>query len=162
MKRLLFMLLILTGCGPEFKKDPVVVDEELAEYAHRFEQDIGVGSGGISMAFGVLEGNTVGLCSIGPSGRKITIDSEYWSLISESQKEELMYHELGHCAMELDHDEGLLPNNCPVSIMYPYTFDYCYARYTSHYKEELRSKRSSRALSSMMSHEISCDVHASH
>lgn len=162
MKKLFVLLLLLCGCGQEIKKDPVTVDYELAEYAQRFEREIGVSTSEISMVFGKLRGNTVGVCLVRPSGKKITIDFGYWSMISDSQKEELMYHELGHCAMDLDHDESVLSNNCPVSIMYPYTFDYCYLNYTGYYKEELKNKRSTNFLKGQFSHEISCDAHVSH
>lgn len=134
--------------------DPVIIDQELAAYAYRFEEEIGVSADGISLGFGDLDGYVVGTCSIGSSGRKITIDREFWDRIEEHVKEELMYHELGHCAMYLDHDESIADSGCPVSVMYPYVLDYCYLHHADEYKQDLRGRRGTGTLSTKSIHEI--------
>lgn len=130
------LALALSSCG----KKPVIVDAELLEYAMRFEQDMGVSTAGINMVFGELEGSKVGLCSIKNGEVKITVDKEYWATIAEPQRESLMYHELGHCAMGLGHDEAKNDNGCPRSIMFPYLFVSCYNSFRDYYISELRDK----------------------
>lgn len=49
----------------------------------------------------------------------IFIDKYYWLEISQMSKKELLFHELAHCYLELGHNEALLPDDCPQSIMYP-------------------------------------------
>lgn len=69
-----------------------------------------------SMAPGV-----VGLCSTSPTDvPHISVLASYWQNIPEATREELMYHELGHCVLGLDHRTAVDSNNVPLSIMYPY------------------------------------------
>lgn len=134
------ILLVLASCG--VNPGPVVVDETFSPYIQRFETEIGVSADGISMQFGNLEKDYVGVCSISWVEKSVTIDKTFWEQSNESQKEELIYHELGHCAMGLEHDEGLRPvSNCPKSIMYPEMLGGCYPAFVEYYKEELRSKK---------------------
>ena len=132
----------LYGCGqyPDIEQAPVVVDEELLVYAQRFEEEIGVSTSGISIFFEELEGDTVGLCTISSLKREIRVDPTFWAEIEDHVKEELLYHELGHCAMYLDHDETMSDNYCPLSVMYPYVLDRCYFLYINDYKDDLKSR----------------------
>lgn len=62
-----------------------------------------------------------GVCFIGSPIPYIEIDPTYWSHASEIQKEILMFHELGHCALKREHRNdfnGIMP----YSIMY-YSMD---------------------------------------
>lgn len=152
--RYIIFALSLCSCG---QANMVIVDNELLEYAQRFEQQIGVSPADISMVFGKLENNAVGLCSINSEGRKITVDRTFWENSEEHVREELMFHELGHCAMFLNHVKDTGNNGCPVSIMYPYVLNYCYKQYTESYKEDLRGRRGTRTLSSNSNLEFFCD-----
>lgn len=134
--KIVLFALALSSCG----KKPIIVDPELLEYAVRFERDMGVSTDDINMVFGKLEGSKVGLCSIKNGVVKITVDKEYWATIPELQREALMYHELGHCAMGLEHDEAKIENGCPRSVMFPYLFVNCYNSFRDYYISELRRK----------------------
>lgn len=137
--------MVLTSCG---KYSDVHVDSELEPYALEFELDIGVNTSGISIRFGELIGNQIGLCTIrGSENKEITIKREYWDKLSKLARQELMYHELGHCAMDLDHDDATVfdPNtrlNIAASIMHPYFFgnSYNWSSYNSAYKKALRAR----------------------
>jgi hypothetical protein len=48
---------------------------------------------------------------------KIVVSSEQWALLSEYGRVQLIYHELGHCILKLDHREDGL------SIMNPFRID---------------------------------------
>lgn len=48
----------------------------------------------------------------------IQISKQYWYSKSDTEKEIIMFHELGHCLLYRDHNETVL-NSVPVSIMFP-------------------------------------------
>lgn len=141
INKIIFLLLALTsvGCG---KKG--IVDPKLQVYMDRFSQDIGVDVSYIDAKFGTLEGITVGVCKQGAFLSEITIDRGYWDFTTASDREELVMHELGHCALNLNHNEGRIPvTNCPISIMFPYVFgsDVCYTGNRPHYIAQLKASK---------------------
>ena len=138
------ILLMLASCGKVDPNRVTVVDEAFIPYISRFEAEIEVSADGIDMNFSDLKGNIVGVCEVGWKERSVLIDKEFWDSSSESEKEELIYHELGHCAMNLDHDSELIKDGgCPKSIMYPEMLGSCYPLFLDTYKKELRSKKGS-------------------
>jgi hypothetical protein len=112
--------------------------------------------------------DTVGLCEF--VIRKVTIDTKYWKGLSEIRKKALVFHELGHCTLFRGHtstkwddgsieykiekflfwigffeDKGYLDDNCPASLMHPYTLsDHCLKNHWDYYIEELFSKNKFR------------------
>lgn len=140
------LALFLVGCGkPEtVKAYTVSVDANLVPYLDKFTQDIGVGTDGISAGFTSLTLPTIGQCLVYDNGvRAIQIDKTYWASANDNQKEQLMFHELGHCAMGLQHIPDLNGYGCPVSIMYPYEFGEspCYTTNKPYYYGELASHK---------------------
>ncbi|MCM2324319.1 MAG: hypothetical protein NDJ90_13765, partial [Oligoflexia bacterium] len=84
--------------------------------------------------------SVVGLCESGGSQRRVTFDPDFWNSVSETQKELLAHHELGHCVLNRAHRTAVLTSGAYSSIMYPiimstamYQSDYDY------YQEELFS-----------------------
>jgi len=67
----------------------------------------------LKIAFGNIEGNAHGVTY--PTHHQIQIDSSKseWKNIPEC----LIYHELGHLYLHRDHDDSLLKNGNPKSIM---------------------------------------------
>lgn len=154
MNKLIYLsLLFLFSCAPPNPPNPVVVDPVLQPYLTSFSSDIGVSTDGISVGFSDTENNpnplgeTVGECTLYSNGAKvIQIDSGYWVSASQEQRKQLVYHELGHCAMGLGHTPGYISggvmNNCPISIMDPYVFSNligCMSGNESYYYQELES-----------------------
>ena len=134
----------LIGCGrPEQANQAVItVDAALAPYLARFTQDIGVSSDGISASLVDLNAATAGECIKQADGSKqIQINITWWSNADDDGKEQLMFHELGHCAMGLQHVADVDSNGCPISIMYPYVFGntLCYTGNKHYYFRELAS-----------------------
>ena len=133
------------SCGKQCKT--VHVDPELAVYAKTFEDDMEVSTSNITMQFGYLDDDLAGLCRSWSNGdREITIEPEYWKELNYIEREELMYHELGHCAMNLDHNDAMIvdPNNgmsIEASIMNSYFFGikYNWNSYRNEYKEAMRT-----------------------
>jgi hypothetical protein len=58
----------------------------------------------------------VGLCKRFRNTREILIKRSYYSVISPEQKEELMFHELAHCALDWGHRDSRY-KGVSVSIM---------------------------------------------
>lgn len=48
----------------------------------------------------------------------IKVDKKNWYIMSEEQKTNLIFHELGHCALNRDHVSFESPRVCPTSFMY--------------------------------------------
>jgi hypothetical protein len=147
-------ILMLSACGQA--PAPAVVDPALAPYLSSFEKDVGASASGINVSFADTEtqknglGETVGECLLytdGNSGtvleRDIHIDSGYWATASEDARTEIMYHELGHCALNLQHIFTVKDDHCPTSIMYPYVFgdQPCFANEKAYYFRELESHK---------------------
>lgn len=149
---LLVIILMITGCGkppqdvvvsPQQPILPIVVDASIAPYFIRFTQNIGIDSNGISANLAALTYPTLGQCTISGPNKTVTIDPTFWANASDNEHEELVFHELGHCAMGLGHINTLNPYNCPDSIMYQYEFgsSTCYANSKPYYYGELAGHR---------------------
>jgi hypothetical protein len=71
----------------------------------------------------------------------IRINRSAWLKMSDSSKEQLIYHELGHCILNRDHLNTFGVNGnpyVPVSIMYEYMiYDDIYDYNVVHYYQEL-------------------------
>ena len=81
----------------------------------------------IPIQFGKMpDDDTAAICTYwhNPEYRQITIDEEYWNnYTNEKEKIGLIFHELGHCDLNRDHDNRLI-NHIPRSLMYYQNFSY--------------------------------------
>ena len=82
--------------------------------------------------------SVIGLCETYANMRRVTFDPDFWNNVSETQRELLAHHELGHCVLYRGHRSDLLSTGAYASIMYPiimssstYTGNYDY------YQQEL-------------------------
>lgn len=48
---------------------------------------------------------------------RVTIDEQFWNRSSNSFREMIVFHELGHCFLFRDHEERILSNGACASIM---------------------------------------------
>jgi len=100
-----------------------------------------------------------GLCWLERKNKLIYLDIKTWKGYSKLQKEVLLFHELGHCVCDLDHEHfhgvypedpvvpkneiekikaGFLEDGCPVSIMHPRVLsNSCYKKHRTFYRYEL-------------------------
>lgn len=141
--------LLLASCGQlDNIKDPrpiLTTNEAFKPYIKRFESFYGKSIGDIPVNFATLNNDFVGACNVWGSGHKnIEVDFNHWNTLNESQKEILIFHELGHCVLELDHVKSS-NNECPKSIMRANLFnvweiDSCYTFNYENYINELFSK----------------------
>lgn len=152
MKFVLFLLLI--GCGknglldvlykkgsPKKKKS----DQAFIKYINKFNS-YSYKKSEVPIVFDEIKGNSVGVCTKWSNGyREIGIDKEYWHSISEGQKEQLIFHELGHCVLDKDHNNNTIIFSgviCPTSVMRSYAFNSyeinnCYNYDYNHYIKDL-------------------------
>lgn len=137
----------LLGCVSEFNTNPSaqkekpVIEPDFLSYVERFQQ---VTSTDVNIKITYKEQTypTIGICYRYETNYKennyIEIDPTHWNIMNESFREELIFHELGHCILMRDHDSLFLDNvGIPKSIMYPYSFGREYNKYKDYYLDEL-------------------------
>jgi len=123
--------------------EPVFIHADFVAYYASFEEKLGISPDSVSIDYVVQEDPVVGLC-YGYTDRvnNIEIDPNFWNKASENERENLIFHELGHCLLLLEHDDKMMDNNgisVPESIMYPAIFggEEYYEGLKSHYYEQL-------------------------
>lgn len=67
--------------------------------------------------------NVVGVCYWSGEWRYVAIKKSYWDAASSFQRTVLIYHELGHCLLNREHNSTLLEGKCPSSFMHPSIVD---------------------------------------
>jgi hypothetical protein len=103
---------------------------ELAKYVQRFADDAQAQGNDVSarlspdlqIQFGSLDAygsGVIGLCETSGSMRQVTFDPDFWDQVSETQRQLLVHHELGHCVLYRAHRSELLSSGAYASIMYP-------------------------------------------
>ena len=102
---LMVSLFSIASCGNVVVSKMVESDEALVPYVQRFQQEYGA-TVNISVTFGEMAANFAGLCYYSPY-RHVTINKSIWQRLDESQKEQLVYHELGHCVLNHGHPSYL-------------------------------------------------------
>lgn len=144
------LLFFNAACGQpeslEKTKKQAYIEPEFEYFVDLFELEQKV-TVDIEMKFAKLELPSVGMCyyyQYQDGTREfvnIEIDPDYWQSTSETRKEVLLFHELGHCVLGRDHDEQKVYYTVPKSIMYPYLFEHAYQTYRSYYVEELQNQK---------------------
>jgi hypothetical protein len=98
---------------------------------------------------GVSETTTtadVGLCEFNASGPTVTISNDAAQNYGPESLEALIYHELGHCLLTLEHNEDLNSDGTPASMMYPTGVDgLTYMNNRAAYLNELFSEQEGSA-----------------
>lgn len=141
------MLLSLAGCGHKMEAPKVVsIDSKLNDYV----QDFVVA--GASVHHPVVIDNLIVQFSssltapteaecFNSSTPRILVNSNIWFEFSEIEQEAIMFHELGHCILNLGHDTTMITlggDYIPRSIMYPYSqSDQIYLDHWDYYVNEL-------------------------
>ena len=143
MKNICFILLasMSVGCAKnpfDFHSPEVRIHSDFTKYVTQFQEtskEVGrsVVISDLIMGYDSSLGGpdssgnvTLGYCRTGDGTPEIMVNPKYWAYMSVSDKEELMFHELGHCVLRRGHkgDKVVAKDNygrqIPVSIMYPY------------------------------------------
>lgn len=145
--KIVSIALLLTNCASL----PKTIEPETVRYYDSFYKDTGYNPYNIPIRLGSINHPShIAYCEnykLTPYGpiikRAIVIDRSFWTRLPEGDcREQLIYHELGHCVFKLDHNENWTQMNqemIPESIMFPATFGcfYFYKKYKQYYIKEL-------------------------
>ena len=146
------ILILLAGCADSVErgasieevKTPVT-DPEFIPHKTRFyglyeSQTLDGGLPDVLIVFGVLEGQygAVGYCDLVNGKPRITIVRDAWERFSEKTREQLIFHEMGHCLLNRTHDSETFEDGRPKSIMFHRLFsDRIYNEFYEYYIREL-------------------------
>jgi hypothetical protein len=116
------------------------IDPEFNTYLTRFESHFGSKIDDITIIFGCPDNNKAAVCYY--ETRVIEVDPVNWDNSSDLRKEQLIFHELGHCVLRRFEHIDTHTDGCPDSIMRSYTFteweiDNCYEPDHDFYINEL-------------------------
>lgn len=139
MKRIATLIaLILTGCGAIPAIDPAFstqVSAFEAAYGHAVQVSISFTS--------ALRSDQNGVCL---KNGDVRVSASFWAIASDAEKEMLIFHELGHCVLNREHDTSLNSEGYPKSYMYTGNLDLNYpqvpwpkymAAHAKEYREEM-------------------------
>ncbi len=118
-------LVVMMSCSKDEGNSGIGIDDRVLPYFERFETEGGVRGQSVdirSLSIGaVIESTTdeaLGQCVYSERrGLFIRIDIQYWNTANDLEKEFIVFHELGHCFLKRDHDDGRDANGWCTSIM---------------------------------------------
>lgn len=91
------------------------------------------------------DAGVIGLCVKTAGQLSIYVSRRHWNSYDSQQREMLIFHELGHCALNLEHDQSLDSEGVPNDLMYPVNFDSLYYyKYRKFYLDHMFSKITKR------------------
>ncbi len=152
-----YFIAFSSACKPDTEEEILVsaktypaVERALWDFFERFEYEAAIRGYNVDLEDAGITGKVAeitqeyvaGQCSYGAAiGHNIVIDKTFWnSNASQLYKEMVVFHELGHCYLALDHNEAALSNGTCASIMRSGEGD-CRDNYTaasrSYYLDEL-------------------------
>ncbi len=143
------------GCAPKEKEHVELfqVDQTFMPYVQNFElvsseegRDVKITD--LIVAFGPTNSITeTGVCEIATNETpRVTINQGIWNTLNNHDRQEVIFHELGHCVLRRRHQDGEVRNHdnsawIAASIMYPYRIPGAtYMANVDHYHGELFSK----------------------
>ena len=82
----------------------MLLNTTIDKHRKSFEMDFNVDTKHIKITISDVEGHARCIHST----KTVLINKEFWNKISNINKKELIYHELGHCALNLRHSSGIM------------------------------------------------------
>lgn len=145
----LLAVFCLIGCGADTSDlksycAPCIdgVDKQVKPYVIAFEKTFGIKVSNIPIHFYTLDKTTAGICYVWAWRREIQIDPFKWVTYNKYTREELVFHELGHCVMNLGHIDDMVVIGSvmiPKSIMAPNLFgSKTYYEFHEYYIQQLK------------------------
>lgn len=88
-----------------------------------------------------VSSDRIGHCVMGQY--HIEIDSNKYNKLTALEQRLIIWHELGHCVLNLRHTTEKFRNGCPKSLMYPALFNkghikYCYKKRRKYYHRDIK------------------------
>lgn len=140
--KLVLIFLFLTSCAGQ--QDVLIVASPLRPYYDRFlveakRQNVTINTDNLILEMvDELQDLELGVCSVNNEIRIIKVLSSTWKPLTDAGKEQIVYHELGHCGLGRAHLDGTLLDGSPRSIMNSKHFnDSAYLYYHDYYMHEL-------------------------
>ncbi|MDQ3017087.1 MAG: hypothetical protein M3R25_10280 [Bacteroidota bacterium] len=108
------VILTIYGCEPDAAIS-YVVETPLQDYFERFIDEAAVRGREVedetyqvsARIDEIKEPNVIGQCSWNQNNaHNIVVDEDYWKTASDLQREFLVFHELGHCVLGKEHNDG--------------------------------------------------------
>jgi len=91
--------------------------------------------------------SVIGLCETSSNLRRVTFDPDFWNNVSETQRELLAHHELGHCVLYRGHRTAVLSSGIYASLMYPIIMkSSTYQNNYDYYQDELFNYAAAEAI----------------
>jgi len=121
-----------------------IIHEDFNNYVTSFENEIGE-KVEINISYSPQEYPIVAMCYYYPKYPEmnyIEVDETNWNNSNEGEREEIIFHELGHCVLGRDHDNNIIEAyGVPKSIMYPYVFWFAFEQHREYYTSELKNSQ---------------------
>ena len=136
----LFLALSLVSCA-SFHSSPH--PEEILPVIREFERDFRTRVS-VPIFIEEIDPRFYGLCERQSDGyKKIRISNVAMATLNPAQVKMLVYHELGHCHLDLPHRSEMFPSGCPQSLMIPQMFTEqqtlnCFNQAPEYYVSELK------------------------
>jgi len=147
------LLLMLIGCGSQDVSYGDVLFTKATEtvffkYIGSFERLLGRTTSS-KVFFGEIDERYAAVCRgfKGSGPKQVIVDKETWENLNEVQREQLIFHELGHCDLDLEHNDTSFldidtQTYCPSSVMRYKLFNKteikeCYQPFKNMYIDEL-------------------------
>lgn len=140
--KMIALMLLLSACGT---KEKAIIDPAFNSYVQDFEAKVGVPVSGVDIMFKPTEYPAIGVCYQYSSGKnKIEVDPTRWASMDEYGREQLMYHELGHCVLGMRHNDAEVSMGgwmVEGSIMNSYWFGnaWYYLKWRENYKQAMKN-----------------------
>lgn len=114
--RYVMLLILLVGCGPKLDRY-TKADIYIPIYNATFSRSTWFPIYGATEQQLVQVGAGKGVLAACNSSGEIYINVEKFEKLDEFEKENVMFHELGHCDAHLGHNDGYEFDGCPKHIM---------------------------------------------
>lgn len=94
---ILALSLLLSACASQ----PPVVDRELASHFQVWERQNAKSTAQVGARFAVLPAKTLAWCNM--ETKQISVNSYYWEFLGQTERQDLIDHELKHCVLGWKH-----------------------------------------------------------
>ena len=141
----LVMIVLVAGSCNNDESPDYFVDEPLQPYFDRFELEAAIRGVAIDLVALQVTGDVrlisasqvIGECiHTEKEPNTVVVDVVYWNSANDLEKEFLIFHELGHCALNREHIDNSDGNGDCVSVMTSGT-GLCHINYTASTREAL-------------------------
>ena len=148
MNKNLWIIILALGCvacGRQPSRDL----GEFAGYVEKFES-VSIAQGrpvrveDLKMKFAQMDRPTEqAVCILQTDEQpQINVNKAAWDRMTETERQSVIFHELGHCVLLRKHVNALDSDNDPISLMNPYALDpTVYEAKMDHYHQELFHNR---------------------